>query len=167
MTNQLLIAIWRANRCAMARLPPKVATNTGAVASGLMIGSKVTGTKINALRNRITKDTKSPQMQRNPAGRKKNCRPPFDQAQDERPIAQIAGYTAPFVLRFSKHERIFSYNRCGRKWKMLCANARDRLMFATQHPRQRLSVASLASAPRASSECRDTRTRSPAADSRS
>ena len=47
--------------------PPKVATNTGAVASGLMIGSKVTGTKISAFRNRITKDTKSPQPRRNPS----------------------------------------------------------------------------------------------------
>jgi len=32
-----------------------------------MIGSKVTGTKISAFRNRITKDTKSPQLRRNPS----------------------------------------------------------------------------------------------------
>jgi hypothetical protein len=32
-----------------------------------MIGSKVTGTKITAFKNRITKDTKSPQPSRNPS----------------------------------------------------------------------------------------------------
>ena len=50
-TNQLLTATWRARRRAMARLDPTVATNTGAVLSGLMIGSSVTGTSTSARRN--------------------------------------------------------------------------------------------------------------------
>jgi hypothetical protein len=40
MTNQLLVAIWRASRLATERLAPNSATNTGAVPSGLMIGSR-------------------------------------------------------------------------------------------------------------------------------
>src|SRR5262245_13466063 len=61
MMNQLLIAIWRARRFATARFDPNIATNTGAVVSGLMIGKSVTGTKMSALRNgMINASTDSP-----------------------------------------------------------------------------------------------------------
>ena len=36
----------------------------------------------------------------------------FDQAQDERLSIGIANYAIPFVLSFSKHERIFSHVLC-------------------------------------------------------
>jgi hypothetical protein len=52
MTNQLLIEIWRASRWATVRFAPNSATKTGAVPSGLMIGSKVIGTNNNACRKR-------------------------------------------------------------------------------------------------------------------
>ena len=56
-TNQLLMAIWRASRAASVRSLPTVATNTGAVASGLMIGSNVIGTRMSAFRNATTSDS--------------------------------------------------------------------------------------------------------------
>jgi hypothetical protein len=65
ITNQPLIATWRASRLAMLRLAPTVAMNTGAVLSGLMIGSKVTGTRISAFRKGTTIDsTRPPQVHR-------------------------------------------------------------------------------------------------------
>ena len=53
-TNQLLMATCRASGPASARLEPTVPANTGAVLSGLMIGSSVTGTMISSLRNGTT-----------------------------------------------------------------------------------------------------------------
>jgi hypothetical protein len=39
---------------------------------------------------------------------RKNRRPPFDAAQDERLITRSADKAIPFVLRHSKQERVFS-----------------------------------------------------------
>jgi hypothetical protein len=48
---------------------------------------------------------------------RKNRRPPFDQAQDERLVTLITNHAIPFVLRLSKHELIFSHDLrlCGKK----------------------------------------------------
>jgi hypothetical protein len=59
---------------------------------------------------------------------RKNRRPPFDQAQDERLSARIGNYAIPFVLRLSKHERIFSHDQ-----RIRGAVARDGVIFPTEH----------------------------------
>src|SRR5262252_2536281 len=53
MTNQQLSATWRASRCVVMRSSPAIIVNTGAPLSGLMIGSRVTGTNSNACRNSL------------------------------------------------------------------------------------------------------------------